>query len=110
MPFRLALFRAAEGLGSMYTWEREHREPLGTRNQVRAALEGILPGLRWEESSERLFASGAFDGEEHAFEVTLFGGADEILLEIDVYSGPPAIRAIMSGLGLNYCQAQESGE
>jgi hypothetical protein len=57
-----------------------------------------------------LFACGAFDGEEHAFEITLFGGSNETLMDIDVYSRPPAVRAIMLGLGLNYCYAQESGE
>ena len=52
-----------------------------------------------------LVASGPFDGEEHAFEITLFGEPDEPLLDIGVYSRPPAIRAIMSGLRLNYCLA-----
>ena len=110
MPFRLSLFRAIEGLGPLTTWEREHSEPLGTRDDLKAALESILSGLHWEESTQRLFASGPFDGEEHAFEITLFGRPDETLMDIDVYARPPVIRAIMSGLGLNYCYAQESGE
>jgi hypothetical protein len=110
MPFRLSLFRAVEGLGPMTAWEQEHREPLGTRDDVKAALQQVLPDLRWEESSGMLFAAGAFDGEEHAFEITLFGAPDVVLMDIGVYSRPPAIRAIMSGLRLNYCHAQESGE
>ena len=110
MPFRLSLYRAVEGLGPLSTWDREHRDRLGTRNAVKAALEQVLPELHWEESSGLLFASGPFDGEEHAYEITLFGETDEILVDIGVYSCPPAIRAIMSGLGLNYCYAQESGE
>lgn len=110
MPFRLSLFRAVEGLGPLSTWDREHREPLGRRDDVKAALEGILHGLRWEESSRLLFASGPFDGEEHAVEIMLFGQPGETLMDISVYSRPPAIRAIMSGLGLNYCHAQDSGE
>lgn len=110
MPFRFSLFRAVEGLGPLHTWDREHREPLGSRDDIRAALEGVLPGLRWEESSCMLFASGSFGGEEHAVEITLFGRPDDILLDVDVYSRPPAIRAIMSGLRLNYCYGQESGE
>ena len=110
MPFRLSLFRAVEGLGPLTEWDREHRTPLGTRDQVQAALDGILQGLRWKASDGMLFACGPFDGEEHAFEVTLFGQPDEVLLDIDVYSRPPAIRAIMSALGLNYCYAQESDE
>lgn len=57
MPYRFSLFRAAEGLGPPLAWDREHRQPLGTRDHVR----------------------------------------------------PPAIRAIMSGLRLNYCYGQESG-
>jgi hypothetical protein len=110
MPFRLSLFRAIEGLGPLHTWDREHREPLGSRDQVRAALDGVLPGLRWEESSRILFASGAFEGEEHAFQPWLFGRSDETLMDIGAYSRPPTIRAIMSALRLNYCYAQESGE
>jgi hypothetical protein len=110
MPFRLSLFRATEGLGPMTAWEREHREPLGSRDEIKAALDGVLPGLRWEESGGMLFASGPFDGDEHAFEITLFGSPDDTLMDISVYSRPPAIRAIMSGLRLNYCHAHESGE
>jgi hypothetical protein len=110
MPFRFSLFRAIEGLGPLSTWEREHREPLGSRDDVRAALDRVLPSLHWEESSLMLFASGPFDGEEHALEITLFGRPDETLMDIVVYSRPPAIRAIMSELGLSYCYAQESDE
>lgn len=109
MPYRFSLFRAAEGLGPPLAWDREHRQPLGTRDHVRTALDGVLPGLGWEESNGLLFASAPFDGQEHAVEVTLFGDPDEILLEIGVYARPPAIRAIMSGLRLNYCYGQESG-
>ncbi len=110
MPFRFSLFRAPDGLGPMSTWEREHRQPLGRRDDVKAALDAVLPGLRWEESSGMLFGSGAFDGEEHAYEISLFGGPGETLLDVDVYARPPAIRAIMSGLGLNHCHAAESGD
>lgn len=110
MPFRLSLFRAADGLGPLHDWEREHREPLGNRDEVRSALDAVLPGLRWEDSSGMLMASGPFNGEDHAMEITLFGQPDEPLLDISVYSSPPAVRAIMSGLRLNYCYAQESGE
>jgi hypothetical protein len=110
VPFRLSLFRAAEGLGPLHDWEREHREPLGKRDEVRSALDAVLPGLRWEDSGGMLMASGPFDGEDHALEITLFGQADETLLDIGVYARPPAVRAIMSGLRLNYCYAQESGE
>jgi hypothetical protein len=110
MTFRLSLFRAIEGLGPMSTWEREQREPLGTRDEIKAALDGVLPELRWEDSNRMLFASGPFGGDEHAFELWLFGAPDEMLMDIDVYSAPPAVRAIMSGLRLNYCYAQESGE
>lgn len=109
MPFRLSLYRAPEGLGPMNTWEREHREPLGRREEVRAALDKLLVGLRWRDSTAMLFAAGPFGGEDHALEITLFGRTDEDLMEIDVYSHPPAIRAIMSEFQLNYCYAQESG-
>lgn len=110
MPFRLSLYRAAEGLGPMSGWDREHRAALGSREQVKTALDRVLPGLRWEESGAMLFASGPFDGEEHALEVSLFGPTDGTLLDIDVYARPPAVRAIMSGLGLNHCYAKESDE
>jgi hypothetical protein len=110
MPFRLSLFRAVEGLGPMTTWDREHREPLGKRDNVKALLEGILPVLRWRESSRLLFASGPFGAEEHAFEITLIGSPDETLMDISVYACPPVVRTIMSGLILNYCYAQDSGE
>lgn len=94
----------------MSGWDREHRAPLGSRDQVKTALDSVLPGLRWEESGAMLFGSGPFDGEEHALEVSLFGPPDATLLDIDVYARPPAVRAIMSGFGLNYCYAKESDE
>jgi hypothetical protein len=110
VPFRLSLYRAPDGLGPPQTWESEHSEPLGSAAELKAAIDGILPGLRWTESSQMLFASGPFDGEEHAIEITLFMLSDDPLLEIDVYAYPPPIRALMSGLRLNYCYAQESGD
>ena len=94
----------------MSTWEQEHREPLGTRDEIKAALEAVLSELRWKESERLLFASGPFGGEEHAFELSLFGAPNEILMDVDVYAAPPAVRAIRSGLRLNYCYAQQSGE
>ena len=110
MPFRLSLYRAADGLGPMHMWEREHRQSLGVRSDVKAALDQVLEGLRWKETDRMLFASGPFGGEDHGFEIWLFGAPAEELLEISVYSLPPAIRAVMSGLDLNGCYAPESGE
>ena len=60
MPFRFSLFRAPEGLGPLQTWEQEHREPLGTRSEIRSALDQVLSGLRWDESPRMSFASGPF--------------------------------------------------
>ena len=108
--FRLSLFRAVDGLGPLSTWDREYREPLGSREEVKAALERFLMGLHWRESSRLLSASGPFDGEEHAYEISLYGEPNESLRDISVYSSPPAIRTIMSGLRLNYCYALDSGE
>lgn len=110
MPFQLSLYRAPDGLGPLHTWDREHRQPLGTKNELRKALDHLLPGLRWEDRGEMLFASGPFAGEEHALELSLFGEPKETLLDLRVYSFPPPIRVIMSGLDLNYCYAEESGE
>ncbi|MBC5786146.1 hypothetical protein H8N03_24620 [Ramlibacter sp. USB13] len=109
MPFQLTLFRAPDGIGPMHAWDREHREPLGTRDAVRAALDAAIPGLRWESSNDMLFASGPFGGEGHAIEIILFGASEETLLDFRVYAGPPPVRAIMTALGLNHCQALESG-
>ena len=43
-------------------------------------------------------------------EIQGFGEPTDVLLDIAVYSAPPAIRAIMAGLDLNYCYGSESGE
>lgn len=110
MPFQLTLYRAAEGLGPLNTWEQEHRKPLGTKAELRRALDELLPGLRWSERERLLWASGPFGGQEHALELSLFGDPDEELLDFKVYASPPPVRAIMSGLGLNYCCAIDSGE
>ena len=110
MPFQLSLYRAPEGLGPLVTWDQEHRVPLGTKAELREALDRLLPELCWSESHDLLFASGPFDGEEHALELSLFGGSDEQLVEFQIYASPPPIRLIMEGLGLNYCYAVESCE
>jgi hypothetical protein len=110
MPFQFCLYRAAEGLGPLNTWDREHRQPLGTKNLLRVALGQLLPGLCWKDGEQSLFGSGPFAGEEHAFELSLFGEPEETLLDFRVYAFPPPIRVIMSGLNLNYCYAEESCE
>jgi hypothetical protein len=110
MPFRLSLYRAPEDLGPIHSWDDEHREPLGTREELKAALDGVFPQLVWEESEHMLCVSCSFNGEEHACEITLFGAPGETLLDISIYSGPPAVRVVMSSLNLNYCYALESGE
>ena len=108
MPFQLTLFRAPEGVGSLDTWDRERRQPLGTRAEVRAALDRTLPGLQWREHGALWFAAGPFAGEDHAVEISLHGAADEPLLDFRVYAAPPPIRAIMTALDLNHCFAMDS--
>jgi hypothetical protein len=110
MPFRLSLYRAPEGLGPLDTWECEHRDPLGTREELKAALERVFGRLSWDTRENMLCASSPFATDPHAGMIWLFGEPGEMLLEISVYGTPPPIRAIMSNLGLNYCYAQESGE
>lgn len=110
MPFQMSLYRAAEGLGPPVTWEQERRQPLGTKAGLRQALDQLLPGLRWSESGDLLFASGPFGVEEHALELSLFGAPNEQLLAFNIYASPPPIRLIMAGLALNYCCALESCE
>jgi hypothetical protein len=83
---------------------------LGTKAELRAALDQLLPGLRWEDHGPLWSASGPFEGEDHALELGLFGAPGEVLLDFRVYAFPPPIRLIMSGLRLNYCWAEESGE
>lgn len=109
MPFQLSVYRAAEGLGPMTEWGKEHREPLGTRDEVQAAVDQVFPDLCWEEYNGFLFASTHPD-DDHGFEITLHGERTDKLLDISIYSFPPAVRRLMSGLNLNYCFAPESGE
>ena len=108
MPFQLTLFRTEDGIGSLDTWDREHRQPLGTKAEVRAVLDDVLPGLRWTEHERLWFAAGPFAGEEHAVEVSLYGEPYEQLMEFRVYALPPPIRAIMTALRLNHCFAMDS--
>lgn len=108
MTFQLTLFRAPEGVGSLDTWDREHRELLGTKSEVRAALDRALPGLHWREHGGLWFAAGPFAGEDHAIEISLYGAPQEQLLDFRVYALPPAIRAVMTALELNHCFAMDS--
>ena len=110
MPFRLSVYRAAECLGPMDEWEEEHREPLGTRDEVQTAVEQVFPGVRWEEENGFLFASVNLNDDEQSFEITLHGDPADELLDISIYSLPPAVRRLMVGLKLNHCYAPESGE
>lgn len=108
MPFQLTLYRAPEGVGPIHTWDREYRQPLGTKQQVRASLDRALPGLRWEDHGTWWFAAGPFAGEDHAVEISLHGGSSDVLLDVLIYALPPPVRAVMSALDLNYCFAMES--
>ena len=110
MPFQLCLYRAPEHVGPINTWDREHRQSLGTRLELRAALVELLPGLCWNVGDRLLFATGPFANEEHAVELSLHGKSDEVLLDFLVYASPPVVRVLMSGLNLNYCFAVDSGE
>jgi hypothetical protein len=83
---------------------------LGTKTELREALDRLLPGLRWEDHGLLWSASGPFEGEDHALELSLFGAPGDVLLDLRAYAFPPPIRLIMSGLRLNYCCAEESGE
>lgn len=109
MAFLFSLYRAPEGLGPMHEWDCEHRSPLGTREQLERALEPVLGPLSWETDEGASWASCSFAGDAHACELWLFGDAGETLLEVSVCAAPPAIRAIMAGLSLNYCYSAESG-
>lgn len=110
MPFRLTLYRAEQGLGPLDSWECEHREPLGTLEELKASIEGVFPGTSWEESDGMSRASCSFEGNDDACEITLFGTPGETLLDVSIYAAPPPVRALMSALDLNYCHASESGE
>lgn len=108
MPFQLTLYRAPEGVGSPNTWDREHRQPLGTKPQLRAALDKALAGLRWEDHGTLWFAARPFADEDHAVEISLYGELDDVLLDLRIYAWPAPVRAVMSALDLNYCFAEES--
>lgn len=110
MPFQLSLYRAAEGLGPLHTWDREHRQPLGTRSELRAAIAQLLPELQWSHHDALCFASIPDADGLGTVEVSLFGEPGETLLDFRVYALPPQVRTLMRGLNLNYCYAEESGE
>ena len=94
----------------MNLWEREHRDALGTRKELKASLDRIFGQLSWKVSGDMLSSSVPFNGNEHACEVSLLGEPGETLFDVSIHSAPPAVRAIMSGLNLNYCYAHESCE
>jgi hypothetical protein len=110
MPFQLTLYRAADDVGPMNTWQEDHRRLLGTKSDVRAALDRVLPGLTWTEEGLLWFAVGPFSGQDHAVEISLHGDAHEPLHDFRIYASPPPIRAIMTALDLNYCFAVDSCE
>ena len=110
MSFKLSLYLAPEGVGPMHRWSREHRQPLGTRLELQAAFDRLFRPIRWELTDTRAWACYPLDDSVNPREVFLFGKSDDVLAEVSVYSGPPAIRTIMTALGLNYCYAQESGK
>ena len=111
MPFRLSLYRAPDGVGPMHEWEEEHRETLGTRAEVQTRIGQVFPQLHWDEGSDATFASWFPEANpSEGFEITLFGAPDEPINEVSMYSFPPPIRLLMSGLRLNHCYASESGE
>jgi hypothetical protein len=108
MPFQLTLYRAADGLPPLIEWDQEHRQPLGTKSQLRLLLDAALAGLKWSDHGVLWSASGPWGGEEHAFELSLYGRPDEELLDFRIYASPPPIRVIMRALGLNYCFSMDS--
>lgn len=108
MSFSFYLYRAAEGLGPWSTWTEMHAQPLGTRRELQARIEQAIPAQRWELSDKAAWAFYEFDDSRFPRELTLMGAEDEVLLYVITYSGPPAIRTLMTALGLNHCYAPES--
>jgi hypothetical protein len=110
MSFSFYLYRAAEGLGPWSTWSEMHAQPLGTRRELQARIESVFPAQKWELSPQRAWACYAFDDARLPREVSLMGTEDEVLRYVITYSAPPAIRTLMTALGLNHCYAPESDE
>ena len=104
------LYRAVEGLGPMTTWDRMHTQPLGTRRELQRKLEEIFPAQRWECSSKSAWACYEYDDARFPREVRLMGAEDDVVEYVIAYSGPAAIRTIMTALGLNYCYVPETDE
>lgn len=110
MSFSFYLYRAADNLGPWSTWDEMHAEPLGSRRELQARIESIFPAIRWELSPESAWACYEYDDTRLPREVRLMGGEDDAVMHVITYSGPPAIRSLMTALGLNYCYAPESDE
>lgn len=110
MSFWLSLYRAPNGLSPIHEWDKEQRQALGTRGDVQASLDRLFQPIRWELSDTLAWACYPNDDSTHPREITLHGKPEDALLEISIYSGPPAIRTVMTALALNYCYAQESGK
>lgn len=87
-----------------------HAEPLGTRSELQAQIDLIFPARRWDLSHTSAWACYELDDARLPREIVLMGADEDIVDHVSVYSGPPAIRTLMTALGLNYCYAPESDE
>lgn len=108
MSFDLFLYRAPEGLGPWSTWTEMHAQPLGTRREVQAQIDTVFRPQRWELSADGAWACYEYDDARLPREIRLTGAEDEVIRYLSIYSAPPAVRALMLALGLNYCYAPES--
>jgi hypothetical protein len=103
MPSTLWVARAPEDAGPINRWEKMLAAPLGTADGVKASLDALWHGLRWDAGTDHWSARGeAQDGTRH-IEVSLSNDFDGQCHFIMFRATPPSlIREAMAALELNY--------
>lgn len=109
MSFDFHLYRAPPGLGPLPAWEDDHAEPLGHANALRERIAALFPSLAWQAQPDGWLAYGG-DAADAPRELSVAATASGQVPFVVAYASPPVLRALMRGLGLNYCCAVESGE
>ena len=107
MSYDFELYRAAPGLGALSTWDREHREPLGRADEVRARIAARFPTLAWEADRAGRWRAHGADEDGAPREVRIPVEEDGGVLYVIAYAGPRVLRGLMDAIGATYCYAAE---
>jgi hypothetical protein len=120
MSLSFYLYRAAEGLGPLTTWEGNHAQPLGGIEGIKARITALYPEIGWRKSTVTTaeYWSGLGDNRPGQPYLDLSvstasleagGPSDQVYFIVGRKMPPSIMRTLMEALDLNHVCCVDAG-